>query len=416
MRAKSSRSRSRPSAPRSTGVSALFRRPLPFLLALALAAAGFQYLRPLPVSAATPVVPVAQRIGTAPALPWPAHGEATLVVDGLGQVGSSGGAAPLPMASTAKMMTALIVLEDHPLTLNDPGPVITVSRADVSTFISERNQGESVLPVVAGEHLTEYQLLQGLLLPSASNFADMLATWDVGGVPAFLSRMNARAASLGMNATHYADVSGFSPLSVSNPSDLIALAQTAMRLPVFAQIVGQPQATVPVNGVIHNLDVLLGQGGVVGVKTGHTDQAGGCFVVAADLVIDGQSTRVYGAVMGQPGALNGAFAATTTLLRALGPALHLRTVIQRGDVIARYQTAWAESGTIVASQPVAWVLIDGITISRHVTLTSLPTTLPAGSRVGTLVIAAQNHAAEVPLVTASAISGPDLGWRLTRGF
>ena len=381
-----------------------------------LAVAGFQYLRPLPVTAATSIVPVAQPVGTAPALPWPAQGAAALVIDGLGPVGSSGGAAPLPMASTAKMMTALIVLEDHPLALNDPGPVITVSRADVSAYISEQNQGKSVLPVVAGERLTEYQLLQGLLLPSASNFADMLAVWDLGGVPAFVNRMNAHAASLGMSATHYADVSGFSPLSVSIPSDLITLAQNAMRLPVFAQIVAQPQATLPVNGVIHNLDALLGKGGVVGVKTGHTDQAGGCFVVAADLMIDGQSVRVYGAVMGQPGALNGAFAATSALLRALGPALHLRTVIQRSDVIARYETAWAESGPVVAGQSVAWVLIDGTTISRHVTLTNLPAALPPGSRVGTLVITAQNHRAEVPLVTAGAINGPDLGWRLTRGF
>src|SRR5438094_9639071 len=115
---------------------------------------------------------------------------------------------------------------------------------------------------------------------------------------------------------------------------------------------------------IHTLDALRCEGGVVGVKTGHSDQGGGCFVVGADLMIDGQSVRVYGAVMGQPGALNGAFAATTALLRAVGPALHLRTVVQRSDVIARYQMAWAESGPVVAGQSVAWVLIDGTTISR----------------------------------------------------
>jgi len=191
------------------------------------------------------------------------------------------------MASTAKMMTALIVLEDHPLALNEPGPTITVTRADVNTFYAQRSQGESVLPVVAGEQLSEYQLLQGVLLPSASNFAELLATWDLGAVPAFVGRMNVKAAALGMSATHYADVSGFSPLSVSIPSDLIKLGQTAMLQPAFAQIVAQSQATLPVAGVVHNLDTLLGQGGVVGIKTGHTDQAGGCFVVAADLTVDG---------------------------------------------------------------------------------------------------------------------------------
>lgn len=238
------------------------------------------------------------------------------------------------MASTAKMMTALVVLEDHPLAPNEPGPVITVTRADVATYFAERNQGESVVPVATGEQLSEYQLLEGLLLPSASNFADLLATWDLGGTPAFVVRMNTRAAALGMSATHYADVSGFSAQSVSVPADLITLARTAMRVPVFAQIVGQAQAGLPVGGVIHNLDTLLGQSGVIGIKTGHTDQAGGCFVFAADLTVGAVATRVYGAVLGQPNALAGAFAATTALLHAIGPVLHVRVVAQRGDVVA----------------------------------------------------------------------------------
>ncbi len=381
-----------------------------------LAAATFQYFRPLPVTNATSIVPTVQRIGTAPSLPWPAQGEAALFVDGVGEAGSFGGQSPVPMASTAKMMTALLVLEDHPLALNEAGPTITVTRADVNTFYAERNQGESVLPVAAGEQLGEYQLLQGLLLPSASNFAEMLATWDLDGVPAFVDRMNARAAALGMSATHYADVSGFSPLSVSIPSDLIKLGQTAMLQPVFAQIVAQAQVTLPVAGVVRNLDTLLGQGGVIGIKTGHTDQAGGCFVVAADLTIDGIAVRVYGAVMGQPNALAGAFTATSALLQGLVPALHAHLVVRRDDVIARYRTPWDEAGTIVASQSVSWVLLDGTEITRQVKLDDLPATLSAGTRVGTLFLVAGSHQADVPLVMAASINGPDAAWRLTRGL
>jgi len=381
-----------------------------------LAAAAFQYFRALPVTAATSVIPAQLRLGTAPVLPWPAQGEAALFVDGIGEVGRFGGQSPVPMASTAKMMTALLVLEDHPLALNEPGPTITVTPADVNTFFAERNQGESVLPVTAGEQLTEYQLLQGLLLPSASNYAQMVATWDLGTVPAFVARMNTRAAALGMNATHYADVSGFSPLGVSIPTDLIKLGQTAMLQPAFAQIVAQPQATLPVAGVVRNLDTLLGQGGVVGIKTGHTDEAGGCFVMAADLTIDGIPTRVYGAVMGQPTALAGAFKATSALLQGLTPALHAHSVVRRDDVIARYRTPWDEGGTIVASQSVTWVLLDGTAVSRQVKLDDLPASLAAGTRVGTLLVVAGAHQAEVPLVLAAPINGPDAGWRMTRGL
>ena len=368
------------------------------------------------MTAATSVVPAMEHVGTAPALPWPVQGEAALLVEGLGEVGSSGGRSPVPMASTAKMMTALLVLEDHPLALNEPGPTITVTRADVNTFYAKRSQGESVLPVVAGEQLSEYQLLQGLLLPSASNFAELLATWDLGGVPVFVARMNARAAALGMSATRYADVSGFSPLSISIPSDLIKLGQTAMLQPVFAQIVAQTQASLPVAGVVHNLDTLLGQGGVVGIKTGHTDQGGGCFVVAADLTIDGITARVYGAVMGQPNALAGAFGATRTLLPSLVSALHAHSMVRRDDVIARYRTPWDEAGAIVASQSATWLLLDGTVVTRQVKLDDLPATLPAGTRVGTLLLTAGTRQAEVPLVTATAIQGPGAGWRLTRGL
>jgi serine-type D-Ala-D-Ala carboxypeptidase (penicillin-binding protein 5/6) len=370
----------------------------------------------LPAIAASPVVATTQTVGAAPALSWPAKGSAALFLEGFGPIGSSGSSMPLPMASTTKIMTALVVLEDHPLALNEQGPVITVTRADVATFVAERNRNASVLPVNVGEQLSEYQLLQGLLLPSASNFADMLATWDLGSVPAFLNRMNARAAALGMSQTHYADVSGFSAQSVSTPADLIVLARTAMRQPAFAQIVAQPQATLPVAGVVKNLNSLLGQGGVVGVKTGHTDEAGGCLVFAADLTIEGQPVRVYGAVMGQPNALVGAFAATKALLGALTPALHLRTVVQRRDVIGQYRTAWDEAGSIVAADAVQWVLIDGTVVSRRVRLSQLPSTLPAGARAGTIIVSAASHQAEIPLVIGGTIDGPSLGWRLTRGF
>ncbi len=378
--------------------------------------AAVQYLRPLPAVASSAVLAGPLVVGKAPVIPWPAQGKAALTVEGVGDVGFSGGTAAMPMASTAKIMTALLTLETHPLAAGQPGPVLTITRADVANFYAERNQNESVVPVAVGEQLTEIQLLEGLLLPSGSNFADILANWDAGSVPAFVALMNARAVALGMAATHYADASGFSPATVSIPTDLVKLARVAMAQPALAAVVGERQATLPVAGVVKNLDTLLGQNGIVGIKTGHTDQAGGCFVMAADLKPDGQPVRVYGAVQGQPNQLPGAFAATTALITALTPALHLRTIAARGDIVGRYEAPWGEAGSIVTAGAVSWVLLDGTTVTRQVTLTALPATLPAGSRVGILALEAPGHRAEVPLVTTAAIAGPDLGWRLTRGF
>ena len=67
------------------------------------------------------------------------------------------------------------------------------------------------MSVQPGEKLNERQLLDGLLVHSANNLADVLAQWDAGSIPAFVAKMNATATSLGMTHTHYADASGLDP-------------------------------------------------------------------------------------------------------------------------------------------------------------------------------------------------------------
>jgi D-alanyl-D-alanine carboxypeptidase len=74
-----------------------------------------------------------------------------------------------------------------------------------------------------------------------------------------------------------------------------------MRLPVFASIVATPSATLPVAGTVHNTNILLGHNGFVGVKTGSTAAAGGCFAFRAIRWIDGKRTTITGIVLGQPG-------------------------------------------------------------------------------------------------------------------
>jgi len=84
--------------------------------------------------------------------------------------------------------------------------------------------------------------------------------------------------------------------------------------------------------------------------------------MAADLMIDGISVRVYAAVLGQPNALAGAFKATSALLQGLTPALHAHSVVRRDDVMPAI-APMGRGRTIVASQSVTWVLPDG-TASR----------------------------------------------------
>jgi D-alanyl-D-alanine carboxypeptidase (penicillin-binding protein 5/6) len=113
--------------------------------------------------------------------------------------------------------------------------------------------------------------------------------------------MNATARSLGMTRTRYTDPSGYDDATVSTAADQVRVVDRAMGLPVFASIVATPSATLPVAGTVHNTNTLLGRNGFVGVKTGSTDAAGGCFAFRAIRWIGGKRTTITGVVLGQPG-------------------------------------------------------------------------------------------------------------------
>jgi D-alanyl-D-alanine carboxypeptidase (penicillin-binding protein 5/6) len=198
-------------------------------------------------------------------------------------------------------MTAYLVLRDHPLRPGQDGPTITLTDADVADTDRRRRQQESVVSIAAGEQLTEWQALQALLLPSANNIAAVLARWDAGSVDRFVARMNAAARSLGMTHTRYTDPSGYDDATVSTAAGQVRVVDRAMRLPAFASIVATPSAALPVAGTVHNTNTLLGHNGFVGVKTGSTAAAGGCFAFRAIRWIDGKRTTITGVVLGQPG-------------------------------------------------------------------------------------------------------------------
>jgi serine-type D-Ala-D-Ala carboxypeptidase (penicillin-binding protein 5/6) len=234
-----------------------------------------------------------------PSTVWPAYGQAAVQI-GQSQVQAGPNQHTAAIASVAKVMTAYLVLRDHPLRPGQDGPTITLTNADVADTDRRRRQQESVVSIAAGEQLTELQALQALLLPSANNIAAVLARWDAGSTERFVARMNAAARSLGMTHTRYTDPSGYDDATVSTAADQVRLVDRAMRLPVFASIVATPSATLPVAGTVRNTNTLLGREGFVGVKTGSTAAAGGCFAFRAVRWIGGRRTTITGVVLGQP--------------------------------------------------------------------------------------------------------------------
>ncbi|MBS2538772.1 D-alanyl-D-alanine carboxypeptidase [Catenulispora sp. NF23] len=232
---------------------------------------------------------------------WPAAGQAAFVQSGQSAIQAGPHQHPAPIASVTKVMTAYLVLSDHPLRPGQEGPTITLTAADVADTAARRAKQESLVAIAAGEQLTERQALEALLLPSANNIAVVLARWDAGSSAEFVQRMNATARSLGMADTRYTDPSGFEQTTVSTAADQVRIVDQAMSLPAFAGIVAMPSATLPVAGPVLNTDTLLGHDGFVGVKTGSDNAAGGCFAFRAVRTIDGRQTTITGVVLGQPG-------------------------------------------------------------------------------------------------------------------
>ena len=200
-------------------------------------------------------------------------------------------------------MTAYLVLRDHPLRPGVEGPTITLTAADVDDTARRAGQHESVVPVAAGEQLTELQALQALLLPSANNIASVLARWDAGSESRFVGRMNATARSLGMAHTRYTDPSGFDDATVSTAADQLRIVDRAMRVRVFASIVATPSAILPVAGIVHNTNALLGYDGFVGVKTGSDNAAGGCFAFRAIRGSTASGQRSPGSFLASPATI-----------------------------------------------------------------------------------------------------------------
>jgi serine-type D-Ala-D-Ala carboxypeptidase (penicillin-binding protein 5/6) len=379
------------------------------LLACLVAGVTVQLTRPLALPAL--VLDEDDPRGSAPALPWPATGQGAVSVPTLGLVVRSGPESPVPVASLTKVMTAYLVLKAHPLTPDEGGPVLTMTAADAAQGEAQEEAGDTALPLVAGEQLDERQMLDGLLVRSADDLADILAAWVAGSVSAFVAEMNTAAGTLGMHSTHYADTSGLDPASVSTAADSLLLAATAMRIPVFAAVVNQQTVTLPMVGAVPSYVRSIGTDGIEGVKSGYTEAAEGCLVLAASRSVAGHDVLVLAATTGQQGAspLEAADTATRALLDATTGALGSRRVVSAGSVVGVLRARWGASVDVVADTDAELLAWPGERLSVAVVPRD-----GAGPRPqlvvteGTEVVVAQVH-------RSGALAGPSLLWRLLHG-
>ncbi|MFE5035409.1 serine hydrolase [Streptomyces sp. NPDC056683] len=410
--------------PPETPVRTLFRRVkiwTPLVIVLLIVFAVVQTLRPLP----QPTLDLTAKDtytfdGSRTDMPWPADGQAALDVQGIGTFGSSGDQKPVPIASVAKVMTAYIVLRDHPLKSGAAGPKIKIDQAAQD----QANAGqESTVDVTAGDSITQREALESILIASANNVARLLARWDAGSEKSFVAKMNATAKQLGMTNTTYTDPSGLTNSTVSTAVDQVKLAKAAMASEPSFREVAAMMSYDDYKGANHgNWNQLVGRNNVVGIKTGTTTSALGNLVFAAKKDVNGETRTIIGAVIRQPASaapdksiLTAALNAGDKLIRAAQGALKPATIYKKGDVVGSVDDGLGGRTPVVATEDVTAVGWSGLKVKLSFAADDVPHTAKAGTKVGTLTVGdGSGSAVQVPVALAKDLAEPGFTSRLTR--
>ncbi|MFH9605671.1 D-alanyl-D-alanine carboxypeptidase [Streptomyces rochei] len=392
----------------------------PLVLLLVIILGIVQAMRPLP----SPELDLTAREsftfeGGKPEIPWPSSGQAALDVQGIGTFGSSGEQKPVPIASVAKVMTAYVILRDHPLKSGADGPMIAIDQAAEDQSDAD---DESTVHVYAGDKISQREALDAILIASANNVARLLARWDAGSEKAFVEKMNAAAKDLGMTNTTYTDPSGLNDTTVSTAVDQVKLAKEAMKSVAFREV-AQKMSYDDYKGENHsNWNQLVGHNGVVGIKTGTTTSALGNLVFAAKKEVGGETRTIVGAVVRQPPGgkdntiLGAALDSSDKLIRAAQDTLESSTILKKGDVVGYVDDGLGGRTPVVATEDVKAVGWPGLTVKLTFEADEVPHTAAAGTKVGTLTVGdgGAAGAVKVPVALQKDLVEPALTDKLTR--
>ena len=254
-------------------------------------------------------------------------------------------------------------------------------------------------------------MLQALLIPSGDNIATTLADWAFGSLYNYLSYANELATTWGMTQTHFADASGLSPQTVSSATDLVILGDKMMATPVLAEIVSQAQMTLPMVGKVNNYNTLLGQDNIIGIKTGNTDEAGGCFLFAATNNISGQNVTVVGAILGAV-SRNTALQSTKLFILRNNPNFKIITLAKKGQTIGTYHPKWGQPVKAVAKSDLNILVATNDKISTNITLPDLRAPKNTDEKVGTISAKIGPEEISVPIVLETKITKPSIFWKI----
>jgi len=400
----------------------------PILTAIAVAVIYVVAFAVWPLDNVSPTVADAEySMPVAPAadLPWPETGQGAIIVEGVDGMATSGTEdVPIvrgPMASLTKVITVMTLLDRQPLAVGEDGPSYEFGYLDQQQAQTLRwLNNESALDVPIGETLTYRQLLEGILMGSAGNYVNKLVDelWE-GDRSAFVDDALGWLQENGFYDTLVADATGISPDNQSTPEDLVKIAELAMQDPTVAEIVAQDEVDIPGAGVVENSNPLLGENGVIGIKTGHLDEwnvVSYNLMTAADIELgdDRDPIRVYSVVMGQPTPTEERpfGVESEEILDAVTERLQPVDAMAEQTILGTVTTPWGGRTDIVADDTASLILWNGEEADVAVDY-NVKTGASEGDTVGTVTITGGLDSTEIDLVLTDDLPRPSLEWRLT---
>lgn len=375
-------------------------------LALSLLGIG---VAPLPSAAIAPRAPL-DFTSTPAALALPGFGSTAVQADGFGLLTGSDMETPVPIASIAKVVTALVVLDAYPIAEGANGESITFDAQDVQLLSDSVANAESRADVVEGMTLSERDVINVMLVKSANNYARTLVRWAFGSEEAYVSAANIWAQERGLTNTTIADASGLSAASQSSLTDLLSLGELALENSVTAVAVSTSSITVDPIGVLENSNKLLGTLGVNGIKTGTTDEAGACLLFAALLPVGDQTVRIIGVTVGAPDQVT-LTSALGSLLASIQSGFHIVTPVTQGAQLAVASTTWGSSAGLAVTESVTRIVWSSTPV-----LITIPATTNAvgeeGSVAATITLQFGEEVLSLEVVRMTPMGDPGLPWRV----
>lgn len=399
-------------------VTAVF---LVLLLAVAGGYVGWALTSPVDsptVSARTPQAPVGQAF----ALATPPVAASAISIAGadayLGEAASgtwsaTGSVDPLPIASITKLITALVILDASPLTsADDPGPTITFSKADHDLYDQYYVMGATIAPMPTGTTMSLHDALAAMLIPSASNYADALASRIFGSQSAYLGATRDWLTAHGLTGTTITEPTGISPRNTSTPADLLAIAKLAAANPAIAQITGTSAMSVPGAGALYNTNGLLGTSGITGLKTGNLGEGTHSLLYTATLDVGAaEPLAVTGVVLG--GASRESVNATViAALESIRSGFHGVSLATIGQEIGSISTPWGAAASLVIGDDASIFTWSDTPIEVTMDIGD-PSAYSDGEVVGTITWTAGPNTVTAPVKIAGSIDQPTEWWRLT---